>query len=67
MIFFRIVVQRSYVGRYKKKSEGKFAFPTDPPPYVWGRLNNKNIKIHVVKSQDDVQKRLRCKFTGYLQ
>ena len=62
MLFFRTVAQRYYVGTYNT-SEKHYPLPEDPPPYLWGRLNNKEIQFHVVKSQDDVQKRLRCKFT----
>jgi hypothetical protein len=31
--------------------------------YVWGKINDTKIRIHIEPSEVDVQKKLRCKFT----
>lgn len=52
-------MKSDYISKYHK-SEKKPIIPKTKR-HVWGKLNNKEIGILVVKSQDDVQKRIRCK------
>ena len=50
-----------YIHHYKTSEEKPHvAFGVS---HVWGSINNAKIRIHVKQNQDDVQKRLRCKFT----
>ena len=56
-------MKQYYIYRYKTSEEKPhLVFGI---PYTWGSINNAKIRIHVKHNQDDVQKRLRCKFTLY--
>lgn len=60
--FFLTVVKLQYIVRFKR-SEEKPDISANNHRYIYGWLDRNNIRLYVTKSQDDLQKRLRCKFT----